>query len=59
MEKKQFYEKPSMKVFKLKQQAALLVGSNGTGGLTPMGEPGNLSRELELEDFSNYEFLQY
>ena len=54
MEKKQFYEKPSMKVFKLKQQAALLVGSNGTGGLTPMGEPGNLSRELELDDYSNY-----
>jgi len=27
MKKKQFYEKPSMKVFELKQQPALLVGS--------------------------------
>ena len=27
MKKKQFYEKPSMKVFELKQQPQLLVGS--------------------------------
>ena len=29
MKKKQFYEKPSMKVFELKQQPQLLAGSNG------------------------------
>ena len=28
MKKKQFYEKPSMKVFELKQQPQLLAGSN-------------------------------
>ena len=28
MKKKQFYEKPSMQVFKLQQQAQLLAGSN-------------------------------
>ena len=33
MKKKQFYEKPSMKVFELKQQPQLLAGSNGTGNL--------------------------
>jgi len=36
MKKKQFYEKPSMKVFKLKQQAALLAGS---GGEIPNNDP--------------------
>ena len=43
MKKKQFYEKPSMKVFKLKQQPQLLAGSNGVpDGLdpfTPGGDP--------------------
>ena len=29
MKKKQFYEKPSMKVFELKQQPQLLAGSGG------------------------------
>ena len=33
MKKKQFYEKPSMKVFELKQQPQLRAGSNGTGNL--------------------------
>ena len=58
MKKKRLYEKPSTEVVMLQQQSTLLAGSNGTGGLNPMGEPGNLSRELELEDYSNYEFLQ-
>ena len=31
MKKKQFYEKPSLEVFKLKQQSQLLAGSNGGG----------------------------
>lgn len=42
MKKKQFYEKPSMKVFELKQQPQLLVGSDGYGNLPPMGEPDDL-----------------
>ena len=29
MKKKQFYEKPSMQVFELKQRTMLLAGSNG------------------------------
>ena len=33
MKKKQFYEKPSMKVFELKQQQPLLAGSSGNGTL--------------------------
>ncbi len=33
MKKKQFYEKPSMKVFKLRQKPQLLVGSNGQAGV--------------------------
>jgi len=36
MKKKQFYEKPSMKVFKLKQQPQLLAGS---GGNIPGSDP--------------------
>ena len=36
------YEKPSMKVVLLKQQPQLLAGSNGTGGLDPMGNPEDL-----------------
>ena len=35
MKKKQFYEKPSMKVFELKQQPQLLAGSGGTEPYTP------------------------
>ena len=31
MKKKQFYEKPSMKVFELKQQPQLLAGSAQVG----------------------------
>ena len=41
MKKKQFYEKPSMKVFELKQQPQLLVGSNGTDPYTPDNTPYN------------------
>ena len=33
MKKKQFYEKPSMKVFELKQQPQLLAGSGGQAGV--------------------------
>lgn len=39
MKKKQ-YEKPSMKVFKLRQKPKLLVGSNGVDPLSPFA-PGN------------------
>ncbi len=42
MKKKQFYEKPSMKVFELKQQPQLLAGSNGSGDLPAMGDPEDL-----------------
>ena len=35
MKKKLFYEKPSMKVFELKQQPQLLAGSGGTEPYTP------------------------
>jgi len=41
MKKKQ-YDKPSMKVVLLKHRVMLLAGSNGTGGLTPMGDPTDL-----------------
>jgi hypothetical protein len=34
MKKKQFYEKPSMQVFELKQQAQLLAGSQLDGQLS-------------------------
>lgn len=40
--KKKEYEKPSMRVFELKRQPQLLAGSNGTGGLNPMGDPYDL-----------------
>ena len=36
------YEKPSMQVVELKQQPQLLVGSNGDGGINPMGNPEDL-----------------
>ena len=42
MKKKQFYEKPSIKVFELKQQSQLLAGSDGDGYLPPMGNPEDL-----------------
>ena len=42
MKKKQFYEKPSMKVFELKQQPQLLAGSTGSGYLDPMSDPEDL-----------------
>ena len=41
MKKKQFYEKPSMKVFELKQQPQLLAGSGGTDPYTPDNKPYN------------------
>ena len=40
--KKRQYEKPSMKVVLLQQRTMLLAGSNGTGGLDPMGDPTDL-----------------
>ena len=40
--KKKDYEKPSMKVVMLQQRTMLLAGSNGTGGLDPMGDPTDL-----------------
>ena len=43
MKKKQFYEKPSMQVFELKQQTQLLAGSGGdipnSDPYTPGGDP--------------------
>ena len=42
MIEKKLYEKPSMKVFELKQQPQLLAGSNGDGNLPPMGDPDDL-----------------
>ena len=41
MKKKQFYEKPSMKVLELKQKPQLLAGSNGGGtdDYTPDNNP--------------------
>ena len=41
MKKKQ-YDKPSIKVVLLQQRTMLLAGSNGTGGLDPMGDPEDL-----------------
>jgi hypothetical protein len=42
MTEKKKFEKPSMKVFELKQQPQLLAGSNGNGDLNPMGDPEDL-----------------
>ena len=42
MTEKKKYEKPSMKVFELKQQPQLLAGSNGDGNLNPMEDPEDL-----------------
>lgn len=41
MKKKHFFEKPSMKVFELKQQPQLLAGSNGANPYTPDNTPYN------------------
>ena len=41
MKKKQFYEKPSMKVFELKQQPQLLAGSFTGDRNDPYGDPLN------------------
>ena len=41
MKQKKQYQKPTMKVFELRQQH-LLVGSNGDGGINPMGYPENI-----------------
>ena len=41
MKKKQFYEKPSMQVFELKQQTQLLAGSGGSDPYTPDNNPYN------------------
>lgn len=40
MTTKRNYEKPSMKVYELKQQPQLLAGSDGNGGGMPGGQPG-------------------
>ena len=40
--KKKMYEKPTTKVYELKQQPQLLAGSNGSGNLDPMGDPEDL-----------------
>lgn len=42
MKTRKTYEKPSMKVFELKQKPALLAGSGGDGNLNPMGDPEDL-----------------
>ena len=39
--KKREYEKPSMKVFELKQQPQLLAGSNGVDPLSPFNPGGD------------------
>ena len=39
---KRKYEKPSMRVFELRQQPQLLAGSSGDGKLNPMGNPYDL-----------------
>ena len=39
MKKKQFYEKPSMKVFKLRQKPQLLVGSTTIDDYQDGGNP--------------------
>ena len=41
MKKKQFYEKPSMQVFELKQQPQLLAGSFTGDRNDPYGDPLN------------------
>lgn len=41
MKKRKMYEKPSMKVYELKQQPQLLAGSGGTDNYTPDNTPYN------------------
>ena len=40
--KKKEYERPTVQVVKLQQQQHLLAGSDGDGGLNPMGDPEDL-----------------
>ena len=40
--KKRTYEKPAMQVYPLIQHPQILAGSNGNGGLDPMGDPTDL-----------------
>ena len=60
MKKKQFYEKPSMQVFELKQQTQLLAGSQLDGQLDdpedylPEDDPFNFAREADEIDFSEF-----
>ena len=42
MKTRKTYERPSMRVFELKQKPALLAGSGGDGKLNPMGIPEDL-----------------
>ena len=39
--KKKMYEKPTTKVYELKQQPQILAGSNGTNPYTPDDNPYN------------------
>ena len=61
--KKKLYEKPSMEVFKLRQETALLAGSGGVSGIDPFangGDPlgGSGARFDELESIDSYESLE-
>ena len=40
--KKKMYEKPTTKVFELKQKCQILAGSSGGGNLNPMDDPEDL-----------------
>ena len=42
MKEKRIYQKPSMEVVLLRRQPQLLVGSNGDGGINPMGNPEDI-----------------
>ena len=41
MERKKYYVKPSLKVFELKQEPQLLVGSGGLGSPSPFRNGGD------------------
>lgn len=49
---KKYYEKPSMKVYELKQQCQLLAGSMPTGDTWPGGTP--LSPENDFVDDEDF-----
>ena len=54
MKKKQFYEKPLMKAFELKQQSHLLAGSNGVDSLSSFESGGDpLNQSAPELDFLN------